>query len=37
MPVARRYTQRYPAAPLDCTLDQRLTRANGSLLRSKQG
>lgn len=27
MPVARRYTQRYPAAPLDCTLDQHLTRA----------
>ena len=25
--VARRYTQRYPAAPLDCTLDQHLTRA----------
>ncbi|KAL7962136.1 hypothetical protein V8C34DRAFT_270834 [Trichoderma compactum] len=28
MPTARRYTQCYPAAPLDCTLDQHLTRAN---------
>lgn len=27
-PTARRYTQCYPAAPLDCTLDQHLTRAN---------